>query len=144
MTVHNDKSSLLDSLKIERTPVQRKKTSPLLYGAAAVALLAVAAGGWFFWPDNAIPIHVITASSDGAGGGGKTRKRGCDVVDLADFHRPRSTKRRDRKAHRDAMIADTFDDAAGQLASLDPDPVSARLGADPERGEPARHGGDPI
>jgi RND family efflux transporter MFP subunit len=70
MTVHNDKSSLLDSLKIERTPVQRKKTSPLLYGAAAVALLAVAAGGWFFWPDNAIPIHVITASSDGAGGGG--------------------------------------------------------------------------
>ena len=70
MTVHNDKSSLLDSLKIERTPVRRKGTSPLVYGAAAVALIAVAAGGWFFWPDNATPVHVITASAEGAGGGG--------------------------------------------------------------------------
>jgi RND family efflux transporter MFP subunit len=70
MTVHNDKSSLLDSLKIERTPVRRKGPSPLVYGAAAVALVAVAAGGWFFWPDNATPVHVITASAEGAGGGG--------------------------------------------------------------------------
>jgi RND family efflux transporter MFP subunit len=71
MTVHNDKSSLLDSLKIERAPIQRKKTSPLLYGAAAVVLIAAAAGGWyFFWPDNSIPVHVITASAEGAGGGG--------------------------------------------------------------------------
>ena len=70
MTVHNDKSSLLDSLKIERTPVRRKSTPPWVYGAAVAALLAAGAGTWFFWPDNAIPVHVITASTDGAGGGG--------------------------------------------------------------------------
>lgn len=70
MTVHSDKSSLLDSLKIERTPVRRKSTPPWVYGAAVVALLAAGAGAWFFWPDNAIPVHVITASTEGAGGGG--------------------------------------------------------------------------
>jgi len=70
MTVHSDKSSLLDSLKIERTPVRRKSTSPWVYGAAVAALLAAGAGAWFFWPDNAIPVHVITASAEGAGGGG--------------------------------------------------------------------------
>ncbi|HEX2759630.1 MAG TPA: efflux RND transporter periplasmic adaptor subunit, partial [Rhizomicrobium sp.] len=70
MTVHSDKSSLLDSLKIERTPVRRKSTPPWVYGAAVAALLAAGAGTWFFWPDNAIPVHVITASTDGAGGGG--------------------------------------------------------------------------
>ncbi|HKU65383.1 MAG TPA: efflux RND transporter periplasmic adaptor subunit [Rhizomicrobium sp.] len=68
MTVHNDKSSLLDSLKIERSPVQRGKTSPLLYGAAGVALLAIAAGAWFFWPDSRVPVHVITAAAQGSGG----------------------------------------------------------------------------
>jgi RND family efflux transporter MFP subunit len=70
MTVHNDKSSLLDSLKIERTPVSRKSTPPWVYGAAIAALLAAGAAAWFFWPDNAIPVHVITASAEGAGGGG--------------------------------------------------------------------------
>jgi len=70
MTLHNDKSSLLDSLKIERTPVQRKRTSPLLYGAAAACVVAIAAAAWFFWPDNAIPVHVITASAEGSGGSG--------------------------------------------------------------------------
>jgi len=70
MTLHNDKSSLLDSLKIERTPVQRKRTSPLVYGAAAVGVIAIAAAAWFFWPDNAIPVHVITASAEGSGGSG--------------------------------------------------------------------------
>jgi RND family efflux transporter MFP subunit len=70
MTVHSDKSSLLDSLKIERTPVRRKSTPPWIYGAAVAALLAAGAGAWFFWPDNAIPVHVITASAEGAGGSG--------------------------------------------------------------------------
>ena len=68
MTVHNDKSSLLDSLKIERTPVKRGKTSPLLYGAAGIGVIAIAAAAWFFWPDNRVPVHVITAASQGSGG----------------------------------------------------------------------------
>src|SRR6185312_8736055 len=70
MTVHNDKSSLLDSLKIERTPVKRGKTSPWLYGMAGIALIAIAAGAWFFWPDSRVPAHIITASAEGSGGGG--------------------------------------------------------------------------
>ena len=72
MTVHNDKSSLLDSLKIERTPVKRGKTSPLLYGAAGIGVIAIAAGAWFFWPDNRVPVHVITAASQGSGGAAGT------------------------------------------------------------------------
>ncbi len=68
MTVHNDKSSLLDSLKIERTPVKRGKTSPLLYGAAGIAVIAIAATAWFFWPDSRVPVHVVTASAQGTGG----------------------------------------------------------------------------
>jgi HlyD family secretion protein len=68
MTVHNDKSSLLDSLKIERTPVKHGKTSPLLYGAAGIAVIAIAAGAWFFWPDSRIPVHAITAAGQGSGG----------------------------------------------------------------------------
>src|SRR5882672_7209292 len=68
MTVHKDKSSLLDSLKIERTPVKRGKTSPLLYGAAGIGVIAIAAAAWFFWPDGRLPIHVITASALGGGG----------------------------------------------------------------------------
>jgi RND family efflux transporter MFP subunit len=72
MTVHNDKSSLLDSLKIERTPVKRGKTSPLLYGAAGIGVIAIAAAAWFFWPDNRVPVHVITAAAQGSGGAAGT------------------------------------------------------------------------
>ena len=72
MNMENDKSSLLDSLRIERTPVRRKGISPLVYGAAAAAVIAIAAAGWFFWPDNAIPVHVITASAEGSGGAGSS------------------------------------------------------------------------
>ena len=67
MTVHNDKSSLLDSLKIERTPVKRGKTSPLLYGAAGIGVIAIAAAAWFFWPDSRVPVHAVTATAQGTG-----------------------------------------------------------------------------
>ncbi|MEO8301082.1 MAG: efflux RND transporter periplasmic adaptor subunit, partial [Rhizomicrobium sp.] len=72
MNIHNDKSSLLDSLKIERTPVQRRTASPLLYGAAGIAVLAIAAGAWFFWPDSRVPVHAITVAAQGSGGAGGT------------------------------------------------------------------------
>src|ERR1700710_48350 len=68
----NDKSSLLDSLKIERAPVRKRSSgpSPVLLGAAGVAVVAIAAAAWFFWPDNRVPVHVITAAAGGGAGGG--------------------------------------------------------------------------
>ena len=68
MTIHSDKSSLLDSLKIERTPVSRKQTSPWLYAGTAIGVLAIAAGAFFFWPDSRIPVHAVTATAQGSGG----------------------------------------------------------------------------
>ena len=70
MNFENDKSSLLDSLKIERSaPVRRRSgPSPLLYGALAVLVIAGGAAGWYFWPDNRVPVHVVTASALGSGG----------------------------------------------------------------------------
>jgi len=70
MTVHNDKSSLLDSLKIEREPVRHKGPSPIFYSAVVAVLIAAGAAGWYFWPDDRIPVHVVTASAEGSGGGG--------------------------------------------------------------------------
>ena len=70
MNMENDKSSLLASLKIERTPVRRKQTSPLLYGAAGLGVIAIAAAAWFFWPDSRIAVHAVTAASEGSGGAG--------------------------------------------------------------------------
>jgi len=67
----NDKSSLLDSLKIERSaPVRRGAPSPLLYAAVAVVLLLAAGGAWYFWPDSRVPVHAVTVSASGGGGGG--------------------------------------------------------------------------
>jgi len=64
----SDKSALLDSLKIERAPV-RRGTSPWLWAVLAVLLIAGAGAGWyFFWPDNRITVHVVTASAEGSGG----------------------------------------------------------------------------
>jgi len=80
MTVHNDKSSLLDSLKIERAPVRRKGPSPLLYGAVAAALIAAGAAAWYFWPDSGIPVHVITATVEGSGGGASLDASGYVVA----------------------------------------------------------------
>jgi len=74
MTINNDKSSLLDSLRIERSAATRKRKSPspLLYGAAGLGVLLIAAAAWYFWPDNRIPVHVITASAQGSGGAAGT------------------------------------------------------------------------
>jgi HlyD family secretion protein len=68
----NDKSSLLDSLKIERAPVQRRKSgpSPVMLGIVAVLLIAGAGAAWYFWPDSRVPVHVVTASVEGAAGSG--------------------------------------------------------------------------
>jgi len=66
----SDKSALLDSLKIERAPVRRGGPSPVMLGAVAVALLLAAAGAWYFWPDNRIAVHAITASAQGSGSAG--------------------------------------------------------------------------
>jgi RND family efflux transporter MFP subunit len=70
MTINNDKSSLLDSLRIERTASlrRRKGPSPLLYGAAGLGVLVIAAAAWYFWPDGRIPVHAITAATEGSGG----------------------------------------------------------------------------
>jgi RND family efflux transporter MFP subunit len=70
MNINNDRSSLLDSLKIERgAPVKKRGSpSPLLIGGAAVAVVAIAAAAWYFWPDGRIPVHVVTASAEGSGG----------------------------------------------------------------------------
>lgn len=64
-----DKSSLLDSLKIERSdPVQRSGPSPLLYGLVAAGVIAVGAAAWYFWPDSRVPVHVVTVSAQGSVG----------------------------------------------------------------------------
>jgi HlyD family secretion protein len=65
--MQNDKSALLDSLKIERAPI-RRGTSPWVYAVVVVLLLGAAAGGWYFWPDSRIAVHVVTASAEGSGG----------------------------------------------------------------------------
>jgi HlyD family secretion protein len=67
MNAMSDKSALLDSLKIERAPV-RRGTPPWLYAVSVLLLLAVAAGGWYFWPDSRIAVHAVTAASEGSGG----------------------------------------------------------------------------
>jgi HlyD family secretion protein len=64
-----DKSSLLDSLKIERSaPVRRSGPSPLLYGLVAAGVIAVGAAAWYFWPDSRVPVHVVTVSAQGSVG----------------------------------------------------------------------------
>ena len=70
MGIENDKSSLLDSLKIERSaPVRRASgPSPWLYAGVAVLLIGGGAAGWYFWPDNSVPVHAVTASALGSGG----------------------------------------------------------------------------
>jgi RND family efflux transporter MFP subunit len=66
----SDKSSLLDSLKIERKPAVQKRSPlvPVLAGGAA--LLIAGAAAWYFWPDSRIPVTVVTAQAQSAGGAG--------------------------------------------------------------------------
>src|SRR5579863_9049870 len=69
MNIESDKSSLLDSLKIERSaPVRRRGPSPWLYAGIAVLVIAGAGAGWYFWPDNSVPVHAVTAQALGSGG----------------------------------------------------------------------------
>lgn len=71
MNVENDKSSLLDSLKIERAaPLRHKRggPSPWLYAGVAVLVIAAAGAGWYFWPDNSVAVHAVTATALGSGG----------------------------------------------------------------------------
>ena len=66
----DDKSSLLNSLKIDRAPVRRRGPNSLLPVAGAALLIAAAAGAWFFWPDGRVPVHVVTAEAGGGSAGG--------------------------------------------------------------------------
>jgi RND family efflux transporter MFP subunit len=68
MNTQNDKSSLLDSLKIERAPMKKRGRSPLLPVAAGVAVVVIAGCAWYFWPDGRIPVHAVTASAQGSSG----------------------------------------------------------------------------
>jgi RND family efflux transporter MFP subunit len=65
-----DKSSLLDSLRIERAPAARKHSPLLPAFAGALALLCVAAAAWYFWPDSRVAVTVVTAQAQSAGGAG--------------------------------------------------------------------------
>jgi RND family efflux transporter MFP subunit len=69
MNRETDKSSLLDSLKIERGPLERRRgPSPWIYTGLVAAMISVGGAGWYFWPDNSVPVHVVTASALGSGG----------------------------------------------------------------------------
>ena len=71
MNKETDKASLLDSLRIERSAhVRRRSPSWILPTAAGVGVVIVAAAAWFFWPDDRIPVHAVTASAEGSGGAG--------------------------------------------------------------------------
>ena len=66
----NDKSSLLDSLKIERAPIRRKSSPWPLAITGIVVLLLAAGAAWYFWPDNRVPVAVVTAAAEGKGATG--------------------------------------------------------------------------
>jgi len=66
----NDKSSLLDSLRIERKPLARRRSPLAPAVAGAAALLVAGAAAWYFWPDNRVAVTVVTAQAEGAGGAG--------------------------------------------------------------------------
>ena len=64
----DDKSALLDSLRIERkAPLRAPSRMPWL-AAAVVLLAAIAGGGWYFWQDSRVAVHVVTAQAQDAAG----------------------------------------------------------------------------
>jgi HlyD family secretion protein len=63
-----DKSSLLNSLRIDRAPEQpRASHRPYLpWAIAGIALIAVLAiGGYLLWPDAGLPVQAVMAQSAG-------------------------------------------------------------------------------
>lgn len=65
-----DKSSLLESLRIERKPAARPRGRLLPAFAGAAALLVAGCAAWYFWPDARVPVTVVTAESQSTAGGG--------------------------------------------------------------------------
>src|ERR1700759_1161380 len=66
----NDKSGLLDSLKIDRaSPVRHSSGGPNIWVIVLVIVLVLGGGAaaWFFWPDSRIAVHAITAEAQGSG-----------------------------------------------------------------------------
>jgi HlyD family secretion protein len=71
MIEERDKSSLLDSLRIERSaPVRTRRSGYLVPSLAGAAVIIVAAAGWYFWPDGRVPVHAVTVLAEGKGPAG--------------------------------------------------------------------------
>ncbi|MBN9587426.1 MAG: efflux RND transporter periplasmic adaptor subunit [Alphaproteobacteria bacterium] len=62
----DNKSALLDSLRIERKAPLAPSRAPWMI-AAVVLLAALAGGGWYFWPDSRVTVHAVTAQAQDAG-----------------------------------------------------------------------------
>ncbi|HKQ46035.1 MAG TPA: efflux RND transporter periplasmic adaptor subunit [Rhizomicrobium sp.] len=65
-----EKSALLDSLKIQRAPVSHHRPGWMWPAIGGAGVIVIAAGAWFFWPDNRIPVHIVTATAQGNAEGG--------------------------------------------------------------------------
>jgi RND family efflux transporter MFP subunit len=57
-----NKSALLDSLRIERKPAHAPSHGPWII-VGIVLLAALAVGGWYFWPNGRITVHAVTAQA---------------------------------------------------------------------------------
>ncbi len=57
-----NKSALLDSLRIERKATHAPSRAPWII-AGIVLLAALAGGGWYFWPDNRVTVQAVTAQA---------------------------------------------------------------------------------
>jgi RND family efflux transporter MFP subunit len=66
--IDNDKTALLDSLRIEREAPAHGGSRTSWIVAGVVLLAALAGGGWYFWPDNRVSVHAVTAQAQEAGG----------------------------------------------------------------------------
>jgi RND family efflux transporter MFP subunit len=66
--IDNDKTALLDSLRIERGAPAHGGARASWIVAGVVLLAALAGGGWYFWPDSRVSVHAVTAQAQEAGG----------------------------------------------------------------------------